>query len=102
MNKEPSNQPAAQPSEQPSGKDTEAAKQLRESLRVSAEAANIYGRYSAMAFQVVGLVAVGAGAGYWLDRHFAHRIPYLTLIFSVVAIIGALTLLIRTAYKINP
>lgn len=54
-----------------------------------------YARYSAMVMQMGLLIAAGAFGGYQLDKLFRPGFPVFALVLSLVAVAGAIWLLIR-------
>lgn len=54
-----------------------------------------YARYSGMAVQLGVTIAIGAFIGKKLDEWFAFEKPLMTALFSLLATIGAIYLLIK-------
>lgn len=46
-------------------------------------------KYSGMAFQIGGVIVIFVLLGQWLDGYFGTD-PYLTLVFSLVGVIGGM------------
>ena len=51
---------------------------------------NEWMKYSSIAFQIVAIMLVGIGIGYFLDKQFVFRLPVFKLIFFFGAVIIAL------------
>jgi hypothetical protein len=60
---------------------------------------NSYAKYSALAFQMLGTIAVFTYGGYKLDEWQQNRIPVWTLIFSLGSIAISLYVFIRGVSK---
>jgi F0F1-type ATP synthase assembly protein I len=54
-----------------------------------------YAKYSAMAIQLGGTIAIGALIGRKLDQYFELDKPLLTALFALVATIGGIYLLVN-------
>jgi F0F1-type ATP synthase assembly protein I len=61
---------------------------------------SVYLKYSTMAFQMGATIGIFAYAGYRLDRHYMSRIPYFTIILSLIGVSISLYSVIRDF--INP
>lgn len=60
-----------------------------------------YARYSAMAFQMGILIAAGAFGGYFADEWLNFRFPVFTILLSLVAVAGAIWLMIKEITNLN-
>jgi len=49
-----------------------------------------YMRYMGLAFQMIGIILLGAFAGKWLDGHFQTSKPYFTACVSLLAVFVSL------------
>ncbi|NJL14393.1 MAG: AtpZ/AtpI family protein [Microscillaceae bacterium] len=58
-----------------------------------------YARYSGIAFQMIALIGLGVWGGISLDGFLRLRFPWFTVIFSLLACIGAMLSLIRSLPK---
>ena len=54
-----------------------------------------YAKYSGMAFQLGGTIAIGALIGRKLDQYFGLEKPLLTALFALIATIGGIYLLVN-------
>jgi len=52
-----------------------------------------------LGFQLVAAVLIGFGIGHWLDQLIETKIPFLTIIFSLLAIIIALAQIVKEVTK---
>ena len=41
-------------------------------------------KYSGLAFQLLGVIAVGCYLGYWLDSYMGNKVPYMLLLFTLL------------------
>ncbi len=60
------------------------------------KSSNDYARYSALAFEMFALILAAVLGGRWLDKQWGLENPIMTLILSLVSVIAAIFLLIRT------
>ena len=60
------------------------------------KSSNGYARYSALAFEMFALILAAVLGGRWLDKQLGLETPVITLILSLVSVIAAIFLLIRT------
>jgi F0F1-type ATP synthase assembly protein I len=72
------------------GKNNLKKKPVRQNGRVQA-----YAKYSGMAVQLGGTIAIGAFIGRKLDQYFALEKPLLTAFFALAATVGGIYLLIN-------
>lgn len=49
---------------------------------------NAYMRYAGLAFQIFGILAIGAMAGQWLDKKLSLSQPWMTIFLVVFLFIG--------------
>lgn len=56
---------------------------------------NNYLRYSALGFQMAGIILVGVLAGRWLDGKLHWAMPICTLVLSLLSIAGAMLFLFK-------
>ncbi len=61
--------------------------------------ANSYLRFSALAFQMLGVIAAFTYLGYKLDEWKGSVIPVYTLVLSLISIAASVYLFIRSAIK---
>lgn len=54
-----------------------------------------YTKYAGLGFQIVAYILIGIAIGQWLDGYLQTEIPILTLVFSLIAIVGTLYHIIR-------
>ena len=54
-----------------------------------------YAKYSALVFNMVFMVGGSGWLGYWLDKRYEHKIPYLTIILLFLGIFVSLYQIIR-------
>lgn len=54
-----------------------------------------YVKYTGLAFQMLGVIAAGAGAGFWLDNKMTNRVPVFTLLGTVFSLVAIVVYLIR-------
>ena len=53
------------------------------------------GRYTGIAFKMIGIIAVGALIGHFLDGYVNYRIPVCTLTFSISAVFLSMYVIIK-------
>lgn len=51
---------------------------------------NDYGKYSAIAFQMGAIIAIGVWGGYALDKYFHFEFPVFILILSLMSVAAAI------------
>lgn len=68
-------------------------------LQKSKKASNIYLKYSGLAFQMMGVIALAVWGGLSLDKYLDIKFPAFTLAFILFAIIGSIVLLIKSVPK---
>lgn len=56
---------------------------------------NDFVKFSGLAFELLGIITVGIGIGYFLDLTFENQIPFLTIIFSFLSLVGIIYYLLR-------
>jgi len=56
-------------------------------------------KYSGLAFELLGIIVVGIGTGYFLDLILENKIPFLTIIFSFLSLVGIVYYLLRRLPK---
>jgi len=60
---------------------------------------NDFAKYSGLAFELLGILVVGIGAGYALDNYFETSVPFITIIFSLLSLIGMIMYLLQKLPK---
>jgi ATP synthase protein I len=59
-----------------------------------------YGKYAGMALQMGATIAIGVWGGMKLDEKFPFaKLPFFTLIFSLLAVIGSMYFVIKDLLK---
>lgn len=61
--------------------------------------ANVYLKYSGMAFQMIAVMLVAAYGGQWLDKHFENDKPWYTLVLLLIGVIASVYLIIKTVTR---
>jgi F0F1-type ATP synthase assembly protein I len=56
-------------------------------------------RFADMAFRMGVIIAIGAFAGYWLDKKMNLTTPIFTIVLSLIAIGGAMYMVIKAVSK---
>jgi len=56
---------------------------------------NNFAKYSGLAFEMLGIIALGSYAGYKLDEYRNGEFPLWTIILSLFAIFSSLYLVVR-------
>ena len=54
-----------------------------------------FARFSGLAFELLGILIAGVGGGYGLDILLDNQIPVLTIVFSLLSLIGMIAYLWR-------
>ena len=62
---------------------------------------NIYIRFSSMGIQMGAIIFIFTRLGIYLDDYIQTKTPWMTIFFSLVGVIGSLTLIIREVLKLN-
>jgi len=63
------------------------------------KSSNDYVRYSALAFEMFALILAAVLGGRWLDKQLELENPVFTLILSLVSVIAAVFLLIKSLIR---
>lgn len=50
------------------------------------EQMKVYARYSAMAFQMLFIILLGVGGGWWIDRQTGWKFPLFTVLLSMLSV----------------
>ncbi|HMO37919.1 MAG TPA: AtpZ/AtpI family protein [Saprospiraceae bacterium] len=61
--------------------------------------ANVYMKYTGMAFQMAATIAIGIFAGKYLDRYFQTETPYFTILGAFIFAAAAMYLVIKDFLK---
>ncbi len=64
-------------------------------IKKTNERAQNYVRYSAVGFQMMGIILVGVFGGYYLDRYLGWKFPLFTLLLSLLSIAAAMYFLFK-------
>ncbi|MCB0794623.1 MAG: AtpZ/AtpI family protein [Flavobacteriales bacterium] len=67
----------------------------REDLESARKQYNTYLRFSALGFQMIGMVLAGVLGGNWLDGRITLGFPLFTLVGSLLGITGAMVFLFK-------
>lgn len=62
---------------------------------------NIYIRFSSIGIQMGATIFLFTWLGVYLDDYFKNKTPWLTIILSLLGVIGSLVLVIREVTKLN-
>lgn len=54
-----------------------------------------FARYSGLAFEMLGIIALGTWGGFKLDEHFSGEFPIWTLVLSLLSVFVALYLVLK-------
>ncbi|WP_245756754.1 AtpZ/AtpI family protein [Flexibacter flexilis] len=65
------------------------------------KSANLYAKYSGLAFQMVATIGLFTYAGIWLDGYWKLKVPYMTISLSLLAVTISLVAVIRDLGKDN-
>ncbi len=60
---------------------------------------NVYIKYSAMAFQMAGIIGGGVWLGYWLDQRYNTKTPWFTIGIGLFSIFVALYVSLKDFFK---
>ena len=60
---------------------------------------SLYGRYSSLGIQIVFIVLIFTGLGYWLDQYLESPKPYLTGLLSLFGCVAAMIYMIKILNK---
>ena len=63
------------------------------------KSANVFMRYSGMAFQMIAVLLVAAYSGQWLDDYYQNEQPWFTLVLLLVGVTASMYLIIKTVTK---
>ena len=67
----------------------------------SARKSNLYIRFSSVGIQMGAVIFLFTWLGVYLDDYFKNKTPWLTIVSSLVGVIGSLFLIIRGVTKLN-
>lgn len=56
---------------------------------------NDYVKYTAIAFQMVAIIALGTWVGYWLDQKYETETPWFTIAIALLSVFAALYLTLK-------
>ncbi len=70
-----------------------------ENLKKTKQRAQNYMRYSAVGFQMMGIILVGVYGGYSLDKYLEWKFPLFTLVLSLLSIAAAMYFLFKETGK---
>lgn len=62
---------------------------------------NKFIKYSATAFEMGAIIAIGTYGGMWLDNYFSFEKPILTIILSLFSVFASLYLVIKQVKNDN-
>ena len=62
---------------------------------------NIYIRFSSMGIQMGATIFLFTWLGVYLDDYFKNKTPWLTIVLSLIGVIGSLVLVIREVSRLN-
>ena len=62
---------------------------------------NIYIRFSSMGIQMGATIFLFTWLGVYLDDYFKNKTPWLTIVLSLIGVIGPLVLVIREVSRLN-
>lgn len=62
---------------------------------------NIYIRFSSVGIQMGAVIFLFTWLGVYLDDYFQNKTPWLTIVLSLIGVIGSLVLIIREVLKLN-
>ena len=68
-------------------------------VKKSSQRAQNYMRYSALGFQMMGIILLGVYGGYSLDKYLTWEFPLFTLILSLLSIAVAMYFLFKETGK---
>ena len=63
------------------------------------KSANVFMRYSGMAFQMIAVLLVAAYSGQWLDNHYQNEQPWFTLVLLLIGVTASMYLIIKTVTR---
>ena len=63
------------------------------------KSANVFMRYSGMAFQMIAVLLVAAYSGQWLDHHYKNENPWFTLVLLLIGVTASMYLIIKTVTR---
>lgn len=63
------------------------------------KSANVFMRYSGMAFQMIAVLLVAAYSGQWLDDHYQNEQPWFTLVLLLIGVTASMYLIIKTVTR---
>ena len=63
------------------------------------KSANVFMRYSGMAFQMIAVLLVAAYSGQWLDDHYNNTQPWFTLVLLLIGVTASMYLIIKTVTR---
>ncbi len=54
-----------------------------------------FARYSGLAFEMLGIIALGSWGGYKLDEYLANEFPIWTVVLSLLSVFASLYLVLK-------
>ena len=63
------------------------------------KSANVFMRYSGMAFQMIAVLLVAAYSGQWLDDRYNNTQPWFTLVLLLIGVTASMYLIIKTVTR---
>ena len=79
--------------------ETENESQKESQKETNRKSANVFMRYSGMAFQMIAVLLVAAYSGQWLDDHYQNEQPWFTLVLLLIGVTASMYLIIKTVTK---
>ena len=67
----------------------------RKELKSEKQALSSYAKYTGVAFQMMGIIAVSAFIGYKIDQYYDHQTQWVTAITSVFGVVASIYQVIR-------
>ena len=62
---------------------------------------NVYIRFSSIGIQMGVIIFIFTWLGIYLDEYLKMETPWMTVVFSLLGVIGSLALIIREVLKLN-
>ena len=62
---------------------------------------NVYIRFSSIGIQMGVIIFIFTWLGIYLDEYLKMETPWMTVVFSLLGVIGSLVLIIREVLKLN-
>lgn len=72
---------------------------VKEEKKSKGEKINYYAKYSAMAFQMAAIIALGVWGGTSLDKYYSNKFPLFSIVLSLFSVIGAIYWVIKDFIK---